>query len=347
MNEILRDVGLTYDDVQLVPRYSEVSSRLDVNISTNLCGLELDAPFMSAAMDTVTELKMAQVMCMGGGIGIIHRFQSAQSRINMLSQMVGMHIGVSVGLDDSLEDCAEFAKHAVLLNVDIAHAHSKKVIDFVNRLQELKWSGNKHFYIMTGNVATAQGALDLIKAGSDIIKVGIGGGSICTTRLVTGFGVPNITAIMDVASAVESTGKGVGIVADGGIRYPGDIAKAIAAGADAVMLGSMLAGTDETPGEKVLSPVDGKFAKKYRGMASKDAQDEWRGMKSGTAAEGVTSYVPCKGSALDVLKTLSGGLRSSLTYCGASNLKEFYNNTIFTKVTPSGVAEASAHIFSR
>lgn len=357
MTKIRKEIALTYDDVQLVPKLSKIPSRLSTSISTKFYSRSgrtflIDVPIISAAMDTVTNGEMANAMASVGGMGIIHRYQTVEKRIEQLLMVTGP-VGVSVGLDDSIDSCLKLSERANLLNIDVAHAHTEKVCEFLEKLRQATDT-----IIMVGNIATAAAAGYLIRAGADVLKVGIGGGSICSTRMVTGFGVPNVTAIMDVVDEVErqmsfweqekyvNEGR-VTVVADGGIKHPCDIAKALAAGADAVMLGSMLAGTDETPGEKTLSYIDGRMSKKYRGMASKDAQDEWRGMKNGTAAEGVTTVVTCKGPVANVVNTLAGGLRSALTYAGAKNLNEFYHNTEFVQVTQSGVVEASPHILMR
>lgn len=352
----VRFMGLTYDDVQLIPQFSEIASRLDVSITTKLHSrsghnIVLNVPIMSAAMDTITDAEMAIAMARNGGIGIIHRFQTVDSQLEQLRKVDG-GVGASIGLDTSLDDCLRLAECAGVLNVDIAHADNSRVVDFVSKLRE-----KTERILMVGNIATGTAAIRLMRAGADVLKVGIGGGSICSTRMVTGFGVPNITAIMDVSEEVEremerfgpsmfkNSGR-VTIVADGGIRYSCDIAKAIAAGADAVMLGSMISGTDETPGKLIMCP-DGYMGKKYRGMASKDAQDAWKGLKKGTAAEGISTYVRSKGSVVPIIKELAGGLRSALTYAGACNLTEFYENTEFVQVTQAGIKEASTHILGR
>jgi len=211
------------------------------------------------------------------------------------------------------------------------------VIEFV---KELNVNINNETAIMVGNIVTKWAAIKLMDAGADILKVGIGGGAACSTRVVTGFGMPNITAIMNVKSAVKMNkfGRLITIVADGGIRNSADAAKAFAAGADCVMLGSLFAGTDESPGDV----INGK--KLFRGMSSSSAQTAYRGMTPGIVAEGVSVTVPCKGPVQKVVDNLTGGLRSSLTYGDATNLKEFYKNTQFVKVTRNSIAESRPHI---
>lgn len=341
------ELGLSYDDVLMVPRYSNVSSRLSVDLSPTVLSplIKLKYPIMSAAMDTVTNGEMASQLYEMGCFGIVHRFQSIEDRIGQTKLYPFASMGVAVGLQDSVDDCVKLAGSFDLIAVDVAHAHNEQVMEFVRKLDERI---SDPISIMVGNVATGAAALDMIDAGADVIKVGIGPGAACTTRIVTGFGVPNVTAIMNVKAAIEEHADGqiVPIVADGGIRNSGDAAKALAAGADYVMLGSLFSGTEEAPGEVV--EFNGRRMKKFRGMASNDAQQDWKdGLKLGTVAEGVETMVPYKGTACNVVNDIVGGLRSSFTYAGATTMREFYDRTLFLKVTSNSLRESQPHILER
>jgi len=340
-----KDFCLTYDDVLLVPEKSSVRSRTEVDLSTTLSSeVHLKYPIMSAAMDTVTNGVMAGALASIGAMGIIHRFQSADARRGeAIIAGANRPIGIAVGLQDSIEDCIDLSEVAEILAVDVAHAHHDDVLEFVKKLHD---SLSSNTLIMIGNIVTRESAFEFIDAGADILKVGIGGGSVCSTRTVTGFGVPNITAIMEVRKAVDDhpNGKFIHIVADGGIRGSNDIAKAIAAGAHLVMVGSLFAGTVESPGE--YDPYRG--VKEFRGMSSLDAQVDWKGgLKNGTVAEGISTLIPMKGLVEMELNKLVGGLRSSLTYAGAYNLQEFYENTQFVKVTSNAIKESRPHILDK
>ena len=260
--------GLTFDDVLLVPKYSDVLPK-EVNTRVNLTKkLSLDIPLLSSAMDTVTESDMAEVMAKHGGLGIIHKSMDINQQVAEIIKIKNkdseLLVGAAVGTSDDTEDRVHAlikAKVDVIV-VDTAHGHSKKVIDVI------KWikSNYPKMQIIGGNIATYDAAKDLINAGVDAVKVGIGPGSICTTRIVAGVGVPQITAIKNVAKALEGTN--IGLIADGGIRHSGDIVKALAAGASCIMMGSLFAGTLESPGEIEIDKVTGAKYKAYRGMGS-------------------------------------------------------------------------------
>ena len=265
--------SLTFDDVLLVPRYSDVlPSQTDISLSLSK-SINLKVPFLSSAMDTVTESKMAIAIALSGGIGIIHRNLSIKEqtkeiiKVNKKKLLVGAAVGTN-------EDDVDRAKSLVdngcdLIVIDTAHGHSKKVLKILSKLKK----DNKSIPICVGNIATGDAAKKLYNSGADIIKVGIGPGSICTTRMVAGIGVPQISAIMEVKKALYN--KKIKIISDGGIKFSGDIAKALAAGADAIMMGTIFAGTDESPGKKFR--IKGKTYKQYRGMGSIGA------MSSGSA----------------------------------------------------------------
>jgi IMP dehydrogenase len=336
--------ALTYDDVALVPVKSGIKSRLDVDLRTRLGKTVLNNPIVSAPMDTVTSTDMAAAMSAFGGLGIIHRYMQLDTRFSELQTVSGI-TGVAVGIKDDpvrLRTLVSFHTPVKFVCLDVAHAHSVEALAFAERI--VSALADTDVTVIAGNIATGDAARDFAKTGVHVVKVGIGSGSICSTRLVTGFGVPSITALMDVKEALVREHADVQIIADGGIRTSGDCAKALAAGADAVMLGSLLAGTDESPGEVVYP--DGRAMKQYRGMASRDAQTGWS-LKSGIAPEGIATMIPYKGSVKPILEDLAGGLRSAFSYANAKNLTEFYQNTRFVRVTGAGQVEASTHILHR
>ncbi len=333
-----RGRALTYDDVLLVPEKSEVLSRKDPDLTTQLTKTKtIKLPFISANMDTVTEYEMAYTMDQLGGIGILHRFMTIEQQAEQVKLLVSKGVtniaaSVGVNIDDQKRAEALVAAGATILTIDIAHGHSQKMLDTTKRLKD-SFDGVE---VIAGNVATPQATVDLIKAGADTIKVGIGPGSMCTTRIITGCGMPQLTAVALCAEAAKE--YGVPIIADGGIKTSGDIVKAFAAGAQTVMLGSLLSGTMETPGEV----KSGK--KQYRGMASKSAQVSWRGeLPSGMAAEGEAVFVAIKGHAQDVVNELAGGLRSGMSYVNSMKISDIYNNASFVEMSPMGFYESKAH----
>ncbi len=338
------DLALTFDDVLLVPRYSGIRSRKDVSLATNLSAKNrflLDLPFLSANMDTVTDWPMAMAMAEMGGLGVIHRFMGIERQVEAVKRLkeknlkVGAAFGVKEGELDRARKLVEAGADCLVL--DIAHGHSIRAIEAIH-------SFRKYFpkvFLIAGNVATARGVYDMASAGADAMKIGIGGGSVCITRLVTGFGVPQMTAIFECVRAAKRAK--VGIIADGGIRGSGDIVKALAAGANAVMVGNVLAGTDQTPGEKIFD--QNICYKQYRGMASREANlsrpDSVKGEQ--LIIEGISGLIPCRGDVQEVIKQLEGGLRSGLSYAGARNLKELKERARFIKVTSAGRVENSPH----
>ncbi|MBC7754592.1 MAG: guanosine monophosphate reductase, partial [Moraxellaceae bacterium] len=317
---------------------SELRSRRDPSLKSKLTKTKfLETPIISANMDTVTEAKMAIAMNQLGGLGIIHRFMNVEQQVLHIREVFesgAKIISASIGVNaDFKERAAALIEAGVnVMTIDIAHGHS------VQMMETLKWLKDKYsdLEVIAGNLASPEAAIDLIEAGADAIKVGIGPGSMCTTRIITGCGVPQLTAIALCAEVANR--YGVPVIADGGIRTSGDMVKAFAAGADTIMLGSMLSGTIETPGDI----VNGK--KQYRGMASKKAQISWRGdMPLGMAPEGESTYVAVKGHVSDVLQELMGGIRSGMTYVNAQTISEMKNNTLFMEMTPNGISESKAH----
>jgi IMP dehydrogenase len=332
--------GLTYDDVLLVPQHSTGASRAKVGTSTRLGNLHLTVPFVSANMDTVTGPEMAIAMGKLGGLGILHRYATTETVLGWIERIREEdEIAVpSVGIkSEDLQAASRYLEAGLkAICVDVAHGHSDTVAKMVSALKKMGWDT-----VIAGNVATADATKFLINAGADVIKVGVGPGSMCTTRLVTGHGVPQLTAVLECSEVARSYSKY--IIADGGIRHPGDVVKAIAAGAHAVMLGGVLAGTDETPGEW-LSMGDGLARKKvFRGMASAAAQTSFRGSVSNGTPEGETTLVDSKGSAADVINVMLGGLRSGLTYHGAANLQDLHEYAEFVEVSGNTVYENGPH----
>lgn len=337
--------GITFDDVLLVPGYNGIRSRKSVNTETFLGSVSLPTPIISSNMDTITGAAMAQEMARLGGLGILHRFMSVEENVKeFLQARQAGPVGVSVGISEAeMERAVALCDAgAEIVCVDVAHGHSKMVNQMIRALRE---KYGDHICLIAGNVATYAGADYLAAAGADVIKVGIGPGSVCTTRIKTGFGVPQLSAIMDCRKVDRS------LIADGGIRTPGDAVKALAAGASCVMLGGMLAGTDETPGEKHLLPgsggtlSSGKYVKRFRGMASREAQEDFMGsMSEWKTAEGVSVEVPAKGPVSAVISDVLGGIRSGLTYCGAATLKELQRKAQFIEITQAGRTESHPHM---
>ncbi len=341
--------GLTYDDVLLIPRRSTVRSRSQVSLDTQLSTrVNLTVPVIAANMDTVCESEMAAAMARLGAVGIIHRFLPVENHAKEIRRAIelcdGGPVGAAVGTDHDLLErgraVVEAGAAAVVL--DIAHGHADHALDGVRRLKD----AFPDIDVIAGNVATAAGAADLVEAGADAIKVGVGPGGVCTTRLVAGVGVPQLTAVSDVVNAE----LGVPIIADGGIRTSGDIAKALAVGADTVMIGSMFAGTKESPGE--VEQTNRGLVKKVRGMASREAVEQ-RASRSGEALddeyfehrapEGVEGSVPYRGEVSKLLNQLMAGVKSAMSYQDATTLAEFRANASFIRVTPSGVVENRPH----
>lgn len=377
--------ALSFDDVLLVPGMSKIKSRKDVDLSCHLRqdldedenykdpGPLFELPIISSPMDTVTGRDMIEAMHSAGGLGIGHRYCSIEEQVEMvrsepvrepktctppkglspranlqeflnthktspeakLSHISAAAIGVT---GDYLERAQELVNaNCKILCVDVAHGHHISVRE---ALWALKNKFGDDVIIIAGNVATAKAFEDLSRWGADAVRVGIGGGSICSTRIQTGHGVPTLQSIID---CVESSGEAK-IIADGGIRNSGDIVKAIAAGADLVMLGSLLAGTDESPGQ-VFSSAEGKKYKVYRGMASVEAQVDWRG--EARSLEGVSTTIPYKGSVKKILKDLEQNIRSGMSYTGAENLSELYYNAEMIRQTQAGLSESFTHILKK
>ena len=331
----------SFGDVLLVPQYSEIISRKEVDLSCKVSkDVTVEIPIISSPMDTVTGVEMAVAMSQAGGLGILHRYNSPLEQQKMAKEALqeGKYVAAAIGVTgDYVERATLLIKSGVqILCLDIAHGHHTLMR---HALSVLRNTFGHQIHLMAGNVATLEGFNDLSDWGADSIRVGIGGGSICSTRIQTGHGVPTFQSIVDCSFSDRDTL----LIADGGIKNSGDITKALAAGADLVMVGSLLAGTDQSPGE-VISRNGEKF-KAYRGMASKEAQIEWRGHFA--SIEGVSSAVPCKGDVSRVLKELETGIRSGLSYTGANNISELQSKSKFIEQTQAGQLESSAHINGR
>jgi IMP dehydrogenase len=345
--------ALAFDDVLLVPSYTEVRSRSVPNLSTEIAGIKLTIPMISSPMDTVTESKMAIAMGLAGGMGVIHRFMSVSEQIDNIRSVVRAEelnkkelpkvAAVGLGPDEVSrfkELWASVPLDAVL--IDVANGHASFMVDGLGKIKDIA----PDVKIIAGNVATGEGFYYLAKTGMvDAVRVGIGSGSICSTRIQTAFGVPLLHSIMECYRMKNSVidHRHIAIIADGGIRYPSDMVKSIAAGADAIMCGGIFAATDETPGELIRDEIAPITYKTYRGMASAEVQRDHRGgLKPLTCAEGVSTRIPSKGPIKPILDEFSGGLRSGMTYANATTLSELRSNAKFIRITHAGLLESHA-----
>ena len=345
--ELIKE-ALTFDDVLLIPRYSTVlpsETNLSINLGKNLY---LKIPFLSSAMDTVTESNMAIAIAQRGGLGVIHRNLSVDKQSKEIKKVKSKNLVTGAAIGTTEEDLIR-AKSILdagvdMIVIDTAHGHSKKVIQILSKIKKISYK----IPVCVGNIASGEAAQKLYNEGADILKVGIGPGSICTTRMIAGIGVPQITALMDVKRSIKK--KKIKIISDGGIKFSGDIVKALAAGADAIMMGSIFAGTDESPGKKFK--YKNKFYKTYRGMGSIGAMSSGSSNryfqknykdKSKFIPEGVDARVLHKGSVGKILHQLQGGLKSSMGYIGANMIKEIQKKARFVKITKAGFYESMVH----
>ena len=341
--------SLTFDDVTLVPQFSSIlpsEACIDTSLGLNL---NLGMPFMSSAMDTVTESKMAIAIAKEGGLAVIHRNLSIKKQCLEVKKVKRKKLLVGAAVGTSKEDIIRANKlienNIDLLVIDTAHGHSEKVLLTLRKLKKVL----KKIPICAGNIATAESARALANEGADILKVGIGPGSICTTRIVSGIGVPQISAVMEVKKGIRKNKK-VKIISDGGVKFLGDAAKALAAGADAVMMGSVFAGTEESPGKKFK--YKNKFYKSFRGMGSIGAmmdgssgryfQKNYKD-KTKFVPEGVEGRVAYKGKVAKIIYQLKGGLKSSMGYIGAKDILSLQKKSKFVKITKAGFYESMVH----
>lgn len=341
-------LALSYNDVLLVPQYSKLTSRSEVDISTQIApDIKLDIPLISINMDTVTGVEMAVAMHKMGAMGFMPRFDTAEIQAKKVAEVVekGGKTVACIGIKEGTLERAEMLLKAgaTALTIDIAHAHTAATIEMVSKVK------NKFpkVSLIVGTIATYEGAYDLFKAGADTVRVGVGAGTICTTRIVAGSGVPQITAILDATRAREKF-KNRYVLADGGAANSGDIVKGLACGASAVIAGSLFAGTEEAPG-KIINK-NGIMYKEYNGSTSKTekikqvAKDKnGKSEKYIIHVEGVEAMVHYKGPVRNILEDLCAGIRSGLTYSGASNIKELWKNAEFIQITTAGMRESQAH----
>jgi IMP dehydrogenase len=362
------DKFLSYNDVVLLPQRSEFHSRNDprIDLSTKLTSnINLNIPILSANMDTITEGDMVLAMGKQGAFGVLHRFYKSEEEFYHDVERIIKEFGCvafSIGADAehlaTIERLVKtYDKAQLVACIDLAHGHLRKCSEQIIRIRK---NYANRVQIIAGNVCTAQGVVDLVGAGANAVKIGIGGGSLCSTRLVTGHGMPMLTSIMQARQAINAMQSNAAIIADGGIKTSGDIIKALAAGADSVMIGGLLAATDEAPGGYYLPTGDGVYGnplsewvfwpktedvkglyKKYRGQSSKDFMDSIE--KTGVTPEGEHTYLPCKGPVGTILQNLIGGIRSGMTYSGVSNLHELSNRATFIEIGQHGYIEGTPH----
>jgi len=339
----------TYDDVNIVPKFSEISSRGDIDISTRFTKeTKIDIPIVSAPMDTITESHMAISMMSLGGVGVIHRFMSIEKQEKEVldvhfireSEPRGKYnhlpICAAVGTKgDYLERSERLVENGCdVLLIDVAHGHHQLVGKAINEIKK----NIQGVEVIAGNIATGEGAAYLCEQGADGIRAGIGNGSLCETRIRTGVGVPQVSALLDISNECDK--YDVPLIADGGIRNIGDVCKGLACKADSVMLGSLLSGTKESPGtiEKIGKWPNEQLFKKYRGSASRDSKG------SDKNVEGNHKVIPYKGKTIRILSDIKDGIRSSFSYVGANNIDEFHSKVEFVQVTQAGINEAKPHL---
>jgi IMP dehydrogenase len=352
--------ALTYDDILLVPKYSEIETRNSIDLSTLVSRrYGILKPYVASCMDTVCEYRMAIKMVEFGGVGCIHRFMTVEEQCEQVGKVMeyittnhmyenwgvmydnwhaeiqDIPVMAAVGVSESDVSRAESLVKcgANIILIDVAHGHHKNVKNMIQKLKEVL---PERIDIIAGNISTEESAIDLCEWGADGLRVGIGGGSLCTTRIQTGHGVPNVTSIIDCVK-----GSKVPVMADGGIRSSGDIAKALSIGADCVMLGSLLAGTKESPG-KIITKGDGLLCKKYRGSASLETKSSHG--QSTKHVEGESTLIPYKGSVDIVIEKLTDGVKSALSYSGSNTIKTFQLKSEIVEITPSGMVESKPHL---
>lgn len=331
----MQNIQYTFDDITLIPQYSEFRSRSEADTQTKFWRYTLRTPIISSNMETVTGVDMAKSIWNCGGIGSLHRFWPIEENVLAYQHVLagGHDCLVSVGVNEESRQRAKalYNSGARMFIVDIAHGHSILMKEMLIHLKK-KYP---EIFIVAGNIATPHGMEDVIKWGADVVKVGIGGGSVCTTRRVTGHGVPSFSCLLDCCEVADL--YNIPVIQDGGIRCSGDIVKSFVAGAEYVMLGSLLAGTDEAPGDFVFDEK-GHAHKTYMGSSSYD--------KKGITKEGIKTSVPCKGPVPLVIKSLTGGLRSGMSYCNAKTLGELTVKAAWKPQTNGGNAEGHPHISS-
>lgn len=335
---------LCFDDILLVPQSSDVNSRSDISLSTSIGyesrRIDLYLPVVSAPMDTICEEDMAIELAKHGAFGIIHRYLDIEKQKDIIFNVAKQKyfVGAAVGIKNDVVKQVEslvFAG-AKMICIDVANGHSIHAVNAVKQIRK----AFPDLHIMSGNVSTADAFLQLSLAGADSIRVGIGGGSMCTTRIVTGHGIPTLASIIEINDMLQRMDLPTSIVADGGIRNTGDMVKAFAAGANAVMLGSILAGHDESPGD-IMYDKNNQPYKEIRGMASLAAQENWRG--SASVVEGISTTVKYKGAVSNTLNEIRGGIASGCSYSGVYHLEDLSYNAQYVTVSPNTVKENHPH----
>jgi len=355
--------AITFDDVILKPQYSTIASRASISLETRLTkNYKLALPYIASPMDTVCGERMASTLINLGATGCVHRFMSIDDQCAIVRNLVELNrirtivldftsghsyivpvvAAVGVGESEKKRAISLLRAGVNILLIDVAHGHHLNVKNMIEYLRGWADPGRFDFDIIAGSVATPEAAGDLCKWGADAVRVGIGGGSVCSTRIQTGHGVPSLTAILECSEVAGS--YGVPVIADGGIRNPGDIAKALAFGAETVMLGSMIAGTKETP-EPYMEANDGTLWKEYRGAAS-SATKKAHGMPDKNI-EGESTRIRDKGSVKYIIKKLNDGVQSAFSYSGANNIEEFHERVEYYNVTSAGQVEAKPHLIEK
>ena len=334
-----------FDDFLLVPQYSDIVSRSEISTQVKLGDLTLDTPIIASPMSTVTEAYMINALSHLKTLGIVHRYNTVNFQRKLVSfiqddNFKSAAIGVSGDYKERLEALCDVGLKIVC--IDIAHGDHILMKNAINYVK----STYPNLVIIAGNVATAKGYKRLSEWGADAVRLSVGSGSICTTRIQTGHGIPTMQAVIDAYEAklelINSGKHAAQIVADGGIKNSGDIVKCLAAGADLVMLGSMLSGTKESPGKVIIMP-DSSKSKRYNGMASKAAQKNWKGSYS--SVEGVSSIVPYKGTVAKVIREIMSNVRSGMSYSGARNLSELRSKAKFVLQSAASTVESGPHIY--
>lgn len=335
--------GYSFNDVLIVPKYNKIASRREVNFQTQVTkNYSIDIPIIAANMDTICESEMATALGKMGGLGVIHRFLSINEQVKEIKKVQKHKLitAAAVGVKDIEERVEALVKAGVnILVLDVAHGHSKRAGKTLDYIKE-------HYPqvdVMVGNIATKDAAEYFISKKADAIKVGIGPGAMCTTRIMTGAGIPQITAIMDVYEASQNR---VPICADGGIKCPGDVVKAIGAGANTIMMGSLLAGTKESPG-KIITKDRKKF-KEHRGMASylatiKKLKMDGKKVDKDVHVEGEMMLAPYQGPIAPIINKFLGGLASGMTYTGSKMIDNLRGKADFIEISPAGYNESIAH----
>jgi IMP dehydrogenase len=336
----------TFDDIQIIPKYSEVESRSQCNLTTRFTKqYKLGTPLVASPMDTVTEYNMALAIASHGGVGILHRFMSIEKQSNQVRKIKEQEklVSAAIGATGDYKERAQELVNAgaIVLLIDVAHGNTKQVRDAITWCKQ---NLPNYVDVIAGNVATYEGARNLAQWGADAIRVGIGNGSLCETRIRTGIGIPQVTALIESIRAVEESGIDVPIIADGGIKMTGDVAKALSLGADSVMIGSLLAGTRESPGEihrMGMWPNEQLF-KKYRGSASAEVK-QVHGLEEKNV-EGNSKLIPYKGKVERIISDIGDGVRSAMSYVDATTIEEFQAKSEHVLITQNGLIEAKPHL---